>query len=153
MSALERLATSAGKWQGTNSLWLSPQSPVQESTSTLSLAAVANGKFIEVRYTWDYENQPQTGILLIGYEAERELVNAVWIDSWHMGEKFMHCQGIIKENGNINVRGQYHAPPGPDWGWRIVIAPEAENALNLTMYNIAPEGEEALAVKAAYSRV
>jgi hypothetical protein len=37
--------------------------------------------------------------------------------------------------------------------WRIVVAPEKENSLNLIMYNITPAGEEALAIKAVYAKV
>lgn len=70
-----------------------------------------------------------------------------------MGEKFMRCQGVIQENGRVDVRGHYQAPTGPDWGWRIVVEPENENFLNLIMYNITPAGEEALAVKAVYAKV
>ena len=139
-----------GSWRGTNSLWLSPDASAQKSATTLTLAPAIEGKFLEIKYTWIYDDQPQEGLLLIGYEAE--LVTAIWADSWHMGKKFMQCQGVIKENGSVDVRGQYQAPPGPDWGWRIVLEHEGENTLNLTMYNITPEGQEALAVEAVYSR-
>jgi len=153
MNGLDRLLAFSGKWQGVNSLWLSPKAPVQKSETTLSLAPAINGKFIEIKYTWAYDDQPQEGILLIGYETETELITAIWADSWHMGEKFMRCQGVIKENGSADVRGQYQAPPGPDWGWHIVIEPGSENTLNLMMYNVTPEGEKTLAVNASYSRI
>jgi len=150
MSVLDKLLAFTGYWQGTNSLWLSPQEPARESSTTLSLAPAVNQKFIEIKYTWVDDDNPQEGTLLIGYETERQLATAVWADSWHMGEKFMLCQGVIKENGSVDLRGFYQVSTGPDWGWRIVITPESENALNLVMYNIWPEGKEELAVKAAY---
>lgn len=56
-----------------------------------------------------------------------------------------------KERGVIDVRGSYAAPPGPDWGWRFIIAP-AQMSLGLVMYNITPAGQEALAVEASYVR-
>ena len=153
MNSLEQLLVLTGKWQGQNSLWLSPENPAQESATTLSIAPAVNRKFIEIKYSWAYEDKPQEGFLILGYETERQLATAVWADSWHMGEKFMHCQGIIKENGCVNVRGHYQAPTGPDWGWRIVIEPGNEITLNLIMYNISPAGEEELAVKAVYGRI
>ena len=107
---------------------------------------------VEVKYTWADEGQPQEGLLLIGYETKRELATAIWADSWHMGEKVMSCQGELDENGIVDVRGHYPAPTGPDWGWRIVIAFEKDRELIMTMYNIAPDGQEALAVKAVYAR-
>ena len=153
MSSLDQLITFSGNWQGKNLLWLSPNNPAQESAATLSLAPTINAKFIEVKYTWAYDGKLQEGVLIIGYETERQLATAFWADSWHMGEKVMHCQGVVKGKGSIDVRGLYQAPIGPDWGWRIVIEPENEATLDLIMYNITPDGEEALAVKAVYSRI
>jgi hypothetical protein len=152
MNNLVGLIAYTGNWQGINSLWLSPKDPAQESATTLSILPTLKKKFIEVKYTWAYDGQPQEGILLVGYETERQLATTVWADSWHMGEKIMQCQGVIQENGGIDVRGLYQVPTGPDWGWRIVVDPEGKNTLNLIMYNITPEGEEALAVKAVYSK-
>jgi hypothetical protein len=42
------------------------------------------------------------------------------------------------------------APPGPDWGWRIVLSPG--DTFRMTMYNIWPEAKEELAVEATYER-
>ena len=153
MSVLEKLLAFTGNWQGTNALWLSPQEPARESASTLSLAPAVNQKFIQINYTWTYDDKPQEGLLLIGYETERQMATAVWADSWHMGEKYMHCQGVIKDDGSVDVRGSYQVSTGPDWGWRIVVEPESENVLNLIMYNIWPEGNEELAVKAVFCKV
>lgn len=152
MSNLDSLFAFAGNWQGTNSLWLSPEDPARESATALSLAPAVNDKFIKINYTWVDGDKPQEGILIIGYETERQLATAIWTDSWHMGEKFMLCQGVIKENSSVDIRGHYQAPTGPDWGWRIVIESKDENTLNLIMYNIWSEGKEELAVKAIYSR-
>lgn len=150
MSNLDVLLKSTGKWRGVNSLWLSPEEPARKSKSTLSIAPAINEKFIEINYTWIYDDKTQEGKILFGFETERQLANAVWVDSWHMGEKCMLCQGLIKENGSVDVRGQYQAPTGPDWGWRIVLVPDFEETLNLIMYNIWPDGKEELAVKAVY---
>ena len=153
MSSLEQLLVFTGKWQGQNSLWLSPTEPAQESATTLSITPAVNGKFVEIKYSWAYEDKPQEGLLILGYETKRQLATAVWADSWHMGEILMECQGVIKDNGGADVRGHYQAPSGPDWGWRIVIDPEDENTLHLMMYNIWPDGKEELAVKAVYMKV
>ena len=51
----------------------------------------------------------------------------------------------------LAVKGTYAAPPGPDWGWRIEITPD-EGTLRVVMFNIWPEGKEALAVETVYTR-
>ena len=62
------------------------------------------------------------------------------------------CQGTPEMDGSISVRGTYAAPPGPDWGWRIVLGPHDGAALHLQMYNISPDGTEEVAVHAEYTR-
>src|SRR5687768_6405377 len=52
-------------------------------------------------------------------------VLAAWTDSWHMGDKLMVCCGDIDTTAHqvlstCTAIGA-GAPPGADWGWRIVI--------------------------------
>ena len=54
--------------------------------------------------------------------------------------------------GSVSIQGSYAAPPGPDWGWRILIEPRQADSFWMVMYNISPEGREALAVEATYAR-
>jgi hypothetical protein len=103
-------------------------------------------------YTWSHEEVAQEGLILLGYDDKQEIATAAWVDSWHMSSKIMSCQGTIDAQGAIDLRGSYEAPPGPDWGWRIVITPKAGKELQMVMYNITPEGAEDLAVKADYKR-
>jgi hypothetical protein len=81
MSVLEKLLAFTGNWQGINALSLSPQEPARESASTLSFASAVNQKFIQINYTWNDDDKPQEGLLLISYEAERQIATAVWADS------------------------------------------------------------------------
>lgn len=152
MEPLKLLQTLIGNWTGTSRLWLNPSEPPCECRSTASVSAAARGKFMRVDYTWDYRGDPQQGSLLFGHERERNVVTAVWIDSWHMGAKYMACEGKATD-GAISVRGSYAAPPGPDWGWRTVIEPRGADSFRLLMYNITPHGQEALAVDAVYENV
>ena len=69
-----------------------------------------------------------------------------------MGDRVMICEGPAVDAGPLEVRGSYPAPPGPDWGWRTVVETAEEDLLRMVMYNVSPEGEEYLAVDAAYRR-
>jgi GrpB-like predicted nucleotidyltransferase (UPF0157 family) len=139
-----------GNWTGLNRLWLSPDEPARESDTTASVASIAEGKFLTFRYTWAEKDQPQEGFLLIGQEGSEDLVKAIWIDSWHMGDTLMLCQGGLNPQGGLSVQGSYSAPPGPDWGWRIILEPGEADTLRLVMVNIHPDGKEALAVDARF---
>ena len=89
---------------------------------------------------------------MVGYQSGPAVVTAHWVDTWHVGDGVMSCQGTAETDGSITVLGSYPAPPGPDWGWRIVVQPQDGTALRMVMYNITPDGDESLAVEADYTR-
>jgi len=91
-------------------------------------------------------------MLLFGYEPESGEATAVWVDSWHMGDKAMICKGSVREHGELALAGSYSAPPGPDWGWQIDVVPKTADTFLIVMRNVSPEGVAELAVEAEYSR-
>ena len=142
----------AGLWSGTNKLWFTPDSPVIESASTAQIEPLAAGKFLSLRYTWTYEDVPQEGMLLIGCCTADESATIVFVDSFHMDEGVMVCQGTHTHAGTVDARGSYSVEGGPEWGWRISIEPASNDAFRLAMYNIMPDGTEMLAVEVHYTR-
>lgn len=149
---LPMLKDLAGTWTGTNRLWYPPGEPPSESASNATITPVAQGRFVRLDYTWEYEGAPQDGSLLVGFDSSRTAVTAVWVDSWHMGEVALVCEGAPTSGEEISVLGSYAAPPGPDWGWRTTIQTGAGDTFQLRMYNITPDGMAELAVEAVYQR-
>ena len=142
-----------GAWTGENMLRLSWMNPPQShSLSNLEVTTAVKDKFLTLNYTWEHENIPQEGLLLLGFDPEKEIVSAAWTDSWHSGVKPLILSGAIDEKGTIDLRGVYEVPNHPDWGWRIVIS-TSEHNLRIVMYNVTPEGEEDLAVQSDYKRI
>jgi hypothetical protein len=153
MGNLDSLIGRSGNRQGTYRLWLSPEDPGRESRTTATITPLLGGKFVRLDYTWEVDDQVQNGSILFGCESNQSRAAAVWIDSWHMGELFMICSGTVSETGVIDVHGSYAAPPGPDWGWRTVIAPGEDGTFRLSMYNIPPGMEGIRAVDVLYRQV
>lgn len=152
MPAPTTLTKLIGDWAGSNRLhaiWRTP--PIHDSDTTASVSLAAQGQFLAISYTWADEGKPQDGVLLIGSGDSPNSVKAVWIDSWHMSDKFMLLEGAVESNGSASMRGAYAALLGPDWAWRIAIEP-GDAAFRMIMHNVTPEGEEALAVEAAFTR-
>ncbi|MGH2523242.1 MAG: DUF1579 family protein [Anaerolineales bacterium] len=152
MGDLNSLIRHTGKWKGVYRLWLSPSEAAHESETTASITPLIGGKFARIDYTWAADGEPQAGSLLFGYEAKAALATAVWIDSWHMGDKFMISQGTLEGEKAVVVRGSYAVESGPDWGWRTVIESGEVDSFRVVMYNVSPDGQEALAVAATYTR-
>ena len=152
MSAPQILEQLMGNWSGSNRLWLDPNDAVRESEAKATVGLAAKGRFALVQYTWADAGQPQEGLLLIGVDEPAGQAQGLWIDSWHMGDMWMICQGQIDAGGNLAITGSYAAPSGPDWNWRIEIHSNATDAFELRMFNITPEGDAMLAVQATYRR-
>lgn len=152
MSVPAWLSRLSGSYEGPNRVWLAPGQPARESAAAADVASIAQGRFITVTYSWADEGRPQDGLLLLGENPGLATWSATWVDSWHMGDVAMTLEGTPVANETISVRGGYAAPPGPDWGWRIVVSPRGPDGFDVRMYNITPEGEEALAVEARFTR-
>jgi Protein of unknown function (DUF1579) len=142
-----------GTWQGIYNLWLSPENPARKPESHAEVSTIAQGQFVQLRYTWADNGTPQEGRLIISRKNKDGIMKAVWLDSWHMKNSFMICEGSIMTNGIARVTGSYAAPSGPDWGWQIDIEPQERDTFQLVMYNISPEGDKMLAVEVRYTRV
>lgn len=151
MTVITSLHALLGDWQGPSKLWLMPTDPVRESQSVATVAEVAQGQSLVIRYNWEFEGQPQDGMLALVPGGQPEVVRAIWLDSWHMANSYMLCEGSATDTG-ISVKGSYQAPPGPDWGWRIVLEPQGNAAWRLLMFNLSPDGQEYPAVEAVYTR-
>ncbi|MEO7802950.1 MAG: DUF1579 family protein [Actinomycetota bacterium] len=150
MTGFDRLLDCVGIWRGTNWLYLSPGEAADESSSVLHVMPVLGGQFVRLDQTWGFQGDPQQGSLLVGYDADSMVVTAHWIDTFHMGRKVLECTGAAGGDA-LEVRGSYPAPPGPDWGWRISVSGASPGQLEIVMFNIHPDGQEDLAVKATYS--
>jgi hypothetical protein len=143
-----------GHWKGTYRLVLSwLPNPDFISVSNMAIKSIANDKFLVLSYDWQHEGVGQDGLILIGNINKQAGVTASWVDSWGMSGKIMNCYGTINQQGDIILLGSYEVPDNPDWGWRIEIPCPNDNALQIVMYNISPEGEEFLAGDTNYTRV
>ena len=141
-----------GTWHARNRLWFVPEGPTFDSDTTLVVERAVGDVITLLRYTWAHEGTTHDGVLLVRDTAPDAPPAMVWADSFHTGGTFMSLGPGQRTAQGVSATGSYAAPPGPDWGWRIALEATAPSALTLRMYNITPEGEEALAVEAVYTR-
>ena len=145
---LNGLLAARGLWRGTSHLTLGPVTDA--SPSAAALAPAVGGRFWRLAYTWFHENRPQEGELLVGYQPRTDVATVHWADTFHTGDTVMACTGTAGDDGVVAVAGTFAAPTGPDWGWRIAIAPVGRESLRVTMHSVSPEGEVWPAVEADY---
>lgn len=145
------LPTMTGDWEATNQLWFMPGTPVHESESTLSVTPVVGDAVTMLRYSWSHDGAAHGGVMLVR-DVSTAPPSIVWYDSFHSGGAFMTFGQGSRTDGVLTATGSYAAPTGPDWGWRIEVHIPAADTLLLRHYNIMPDGQEALAVQARYSR-
>jgi hypothetical protein len=150
MNDLHSLLELAGRWDGYKRVLLPGEAP-HESESTAFITSIVGRKFMQMAYTWAFDGTAQEGVLLVGHKQADQAITVVWIDSWHMGDAFLICDGEVDAAGAVDVRGTYVVPSSPDWGWRMVITP-GDKELRVLMYNITPDGMEILGVEAVYTR-
>ncbi len=152
MSVNEDFAKFTGDWKGTNNIYLSwLPDPIKPSNGLMNISMKARGQFVQFDYTWEYEGEPQEGLIVLGCDTESNAVQVVWTDSWHSRHTFMVSDGAVDESGSVSVKGYYKVPGHPDWGWRTDIIP-ADDSIKIVMYNVSPEGLEDIAVDTEYKR-
>jgi len=152
MSVPSRLKGATGSYIGEYKLWFEPGSEPLVSETIADLSIVAEKRFFVMRYDWWYEEKRRDGVIMLGDDVKANRCDASWIDSFHNGHRIMQCTGPAANDGPISVRGSYAAPPGPDWGWRTELERPDDDSFVMRMFNITPDGAEALAVEATYRR-
>ncbi len=144
------LSSMTGDWSGTYRLWLHPGAEVQVSQSNAHVSVEGNGAYAVMSYDWVWKEKPQSGVFL--FEGPSDHVTATWGDSWHQQPATMRCEGSFSDEGKLVVLGSYSGGEGPDWGWRTQFNLVGEDSMVMEVYNITPDGQEALAVRAEYKR-
>lgn len=136
------LKRAEGKFAGTKLLWFKdPDNPEQS-------AATAEVTGNDIRYTWSFRGNPQSGTLAFARSGDQ--VEAELTDSWQSPSP-MHNTGTQTDDA-ITVGGSYSVKSGPDWHWRTEVRMPHENQLLIEMYNIQPDGLERIAVRLRANR-
>ena len=140
-----------GDWAGSYSLWLRPGVPVQEYKIKARSAAVAQGHYFLMTYTWKNDKLRRAGVFLLGGKGTS--ANTSWGDSFHMASQPLLCRGQLSKDGKTLVfRGKYAMGGGPAWGWRTEFTLQGKDAILMQAFNIHPSGQEMKAVEAKMRR-
>src|SRR5215207_5383599 len=148
MSIPVKLQQLLGDWKGSNRLHLGEwgPTPLHESTGTATVRERIGGQFLEIAYTWEYDEKQQEGVMILGGDNKTDAISAFWTDSWHLAHNVMRCDGTGSPDGVVSVNGTYKVEGHPDWGWRSEIVP-TDSGFEYKMFNVTPDGDESIAVE------
>lgn len=148
-----RLARMAGQWEGRFRLWFEPGTPAEDSVQRGSIRVLLGGRVLLHEYTGHCRGEPMEGMALIAHHLDERRYESAWAESFGTGTSIIFSTG---DSGDprLSMLGSYsEGPGGTRWGWRTVIEQLGDDTLDLRMYDIAPDGTEALAVEVNYRRV
>jgi len=133
------LPTVDGPWQGTARVWFSAPEPVDESPVEMQLRSKLDGCLLIMEYKGSFQGKPLEGMMMWTWTKKGEC-SLAWVDSFHTGSHIMHFTGKLTETG-FDVHGTY-AAGSETWGWRTLLEPAENGALEMKAFNIKPDGIE-----------
>jgi len=146
----QQLASLAGSWNTKTKEWMEPGKPPMESTGSVEMKTLLDGRFIQQEFTGNMMGQPYNGMGITGYDNLRKRYVSTWIDS--MGTGIFVMEGTASADGKtITLKGQHAMPGGGQMHhralWKLVDA----NSQIFEMYG-THHGKETKVMEIMYSR-
>lgn len=141
-----------GDWSGDYDLWLMPNAPKESSESSARIEVDVTDHTWVMNYQWTREGTAHQGGFHFGGSGTK--ADFRWSDSFHSSTAATTGIGMLSDDGTqLIFMSSYSTGVGtPDWGWRTEFTFVDANTMKMEAYNITPQGEEHIAVRAEYAR-
>ena len=137
----KQLASLAGSWTTKTKEWMEPGKPPMESSGSVEMKTLLDGRFIQQEFTGDMMGQPYNGIGTTGYDNLRKRYVSTWIDS--MGTGIFTMEGKASADGKtITLTGQHAELGGGQMSHRAVWTLVDPNTQTFVMYGSHSHGKE-----------
>jgi hypothetical protein len=147
----KQLASLVGSWTTTTKEWMEPGKPPMESTGTVEMKMLLDGRFLQQELTGNMMGRPYSGVGLTAYDNLRKKYVSTWIDS--MGTGIFVMEGTASADGKaITLRGQHAVPGGGQMTHRAVWKIVDSNTQTFDMYGTHLGGKEMKMMEITYTR-
>jgi hypothetical protein len=145
------LASLAGSWTTNSREWMEPGKPPTESTGSVEMKMLLDGRFLHQEFTGSMMGQPYSGIGITGYDNLRKRYVTTWMDSMSTGMFTM--EGTASADGKtITLKGQHADPGGGKMTHRAVWKIVDNNTQTFEMFGARQDGKEMKMMEIAYTR-
>ena len=147
----KQLASLAGSWTTQTKEWMEPGKPPMESTGSVEMKMLLDGRFLQQEFTGAMMGQPYSGVGLTAYDNLRKRYVSTWIDT--MGTGIFMMEGTPGADGKtIALTGHHDVPGGGQMTHRAVWKIVDNNTQKFDMFGTHPGGKEMKMMEITYTR-
>jgi hypothetical protein len=144
------LASLEGHWHGITETHLQPPIPIESAETKASFVSLLSGLFLQEESDGRVLGKPHKGYRIYGYDPQRKKFTCLWFDSFHTGASAISLEGKA-EGQKVTLQGSYFHET-EKFGWKTILEIVTEGELQISQFNIFPDGRELLAIKTVLKR-
>jgi len=147
----KQFASLAGSWTTKTKEWMEPGKPPTESTGSVEMKMVLDGRFLQQEFSGEMMGHLYSGIGTSGYDNLRKRYVSTWIDT--MGTGVFVMDGTASADGKtITLKGQHAELGGGQMTHRAVWKIVDSNTQTFDMYGAHNHGKEMKMMEITYTR-
>ena len=141
----------AGSWMTKTKEWMEPDKPSTESTGTVEMKMLLDGRFLYQEFHGQMMGRPFSGIGIDAYDNISKKYVTAWMDT--MGTGIFMMEGTASDDGRtITLQGSHPEPGGGHMTHRAVWKIIDHNNQTFDMYGAHHGGKEMKMMEIIYTR-
>lgn len=147
----KQFASLVGSWSTKTKEWMEPGKLPTESTGSVEMKMLLDGRFLQQEFTGEMMGRPYSGIGISAYDNLRKRYVSTWIDT--MGTGIFSMEGTASADGKtITLKGQHAELGGGQMTHRAVWKIVDGNTQTFDMYGTHHGGKEMKMMEITYTR-
>jgi Protein of unknown function (DUF1579) len=144
-------ASLAGSWTTKTKEWMDPNKPPTESTGSVEMKMLLDGRFLQEEFTGNMMGQPYSAVGVHAYDNLRKKYVTTWIDS--MGTGIFTMEGTASADGKtITLKGRHDELGGGYMTHRGVWKIPDNDTQTFEMFGAHNGGKETKMMEITYTR-